>query len=176
MLISSHRKLLSSKAMVVQEAFGRSNRSLTACVSFRGERACLSRRSVMTYPDNDRVASPDDPSHRDGHWQHGPVSLLSSLSLASLAYGATQATDMPTLISTIWQPLAAGSVSMIIRRQQQISPTTVILLTWLRPRSPLPFPQQQARAAHPHARRRRNFFPHSIHFLPSCIRTPVFLQ
>ena len=64
----------------------------------------------MTYRDNDRIRNPDDPWHRE--WGIGSIiaSLVAIVIMAGiLAYGATQATDMPTRSSTISQPTAQGS-------------------------------------------------------------------
>ena len=65
--------------------------------------------SVMTYRDNDRIRNPDDPWHRE--WGIGSIiaSLVAIVIMAGiLAYGATQATDMPTRSSTISQPITSG--------------------------------------------------------------------
>jgi hypothetical protein len=81
---------------------------LTACVGF-GESAVYPGGSVMTYRDNDRIRNPDDPWHRE--WGIGSIiaSLVAIMIMAGiLAYGATQATDMPTRSSTISQPTTAG--------------------------------------------------------------------
>ena len=63
----------------------------------------------MTYRDNDRIKNPDDPWHRE--WGIGSIiaSLVAIVIMAGiLAYGATQATDMPTRSSTISQPTTSG--------------------------------------------------------------------
>jgi hypothetical protein len=63
----------------------------------------------MTYRDNDRIRNPDDPWHRE--WGIGSIiaSLVAIVIMAGiLAYGATQATDMPTRRSTISQPITSA--------------------------------------------------------------------
>ena len=63
----------------------------------------------MTYRDNGRIRNPDDPWHRE--WGIGSiiVSLVAIVVVAGiLAYGATQATDMPTRSSTMSRPSTSG--------------------------------------------------------------------